>query len=325
MSSHSQVTCWIVSAGVIGMENQCKGLAQALDLQPIIKSIKLRSPWKQLSPFLRKGLRWAFAASSDSLEGPYPDLVICSGRAGGMAALHVQRQAAKQGKRVYTVYIQNPVIDPSRFDVVAVPRHDRLEGDTVITTRGSLHRVTTDLLKKEAASFSKYYESLPKPRLAVVIGGSNSVYQLTPKEMIPMAQMLATLAREKNVGLMVTASRRTGEESLAILKKELAGTPHMIWDGTGPNPYYGMLGLADTILVTMDSVNMVSEACSTGKPVYVLPLAGGSGKFRRFHQALRDDGMTRVFKGKLDHWTYQPLNDVELVANRVREVTGLPF
>ncbi len=323
MSSQNQVTCWIASAGVIGMENQCKGLAEVLDLKPIIKKIVLRSPWRQLAPFLRRGLRWAFAPESDSLKGPYPDIVICSGRAGGMAALHIQREAKKQGKRVYTVYIQNPVIDPSRFDVVAVPRHDRLEGETVITTRGSLHRVTDHLLSQEAKKFEKDFADLPAKKLAVLIGGSNSVYQLTPNEMKPMAHMLAKLAREKNVGLMVTASRRTGAENLNILQEELKGTPHKIWDGTGANPYYAMLGLADTILVTADSVNMASEACSTGKPVYILPLAGGSAKFRRFHQALRDDGMTRPFKGELDHWTYQKLIDVELVANRIREVSGL--
>lgn len=319
MSSKVHNTCWIASAGVIGMENQCKGLAEALDFEPIIKKIVLRPPWKQLAPFLRRGLRFAFATESDSLAQPWPDLVICSGRAGGMAALHVQRMAAKAGKRVYTVYIQNPVISPSRFDVVAVPRHDRLEGDSVITTRGSLHRVTDGLLEKEAVAFRDDFSDLPERRIAVVIGGSNSVYQLTPKEMRPLAKQLAALAKEENIGLMVTASRRTGKENLAILQEELKGTPHKIWDGNGPNPYYGMLGLADTILVTADSVNMVSEACSTGKPVYILPLAGGSGKFRRFHQALRDDGMTRIFKGKLEHWEYQKLNDVELVAMRVRE------
>ena len=37
---------------------------------------------------------------------------------------------------------------------------------------------------------------------------------------------------------------------------------------TATNPYAGLLGWADRLVVTPDSVNMISEACATGKPVY---------------------------------------------------------
>ena len=100
--------------------------------------------------------------------------------------------------------------------------------------------------------------------------------------------------------------------------------PAYIWDGHGANPYYGMLALADAIIVTCDSVNMVSEACTTGKPVYVIDLPGGSDKFRRFHQAMRDDGLTRPFADRLEMWNYPPLNDVELVAERIAEMLAAP-
>jgi mitochondrial fission protein ELM1 len=304
------------------MENQCVGLAERLDVSFHVKRVRLRAPWKWLSPFLRLGLRFAFDSQSDNLVPPWPNLVIASGRAGAMACLYIKREAAKQGKKVFTVHIQNPVIDPSRFDLVAVPRHDGLLGANVITTRGALHRVTKQRLTDEAARFQDSYGALPEPRLAVVIGGRNAVYDLLPQDMERMAAQLAELAHEIGGSLMVTTSRRTGAENLAILQKALQGTSHKIWDGEGDNPYYAMLGLADAIFVTADSVNMTSEACTTGKPVYVLPLSGGSDKFRRFHQALRDDGMTRPFDGKLKRWFYTPLNDVELVAQRVREMMG---
>lgn len=324
MLSKSQVTCWVVTQGVVGMENQCLGLAAALGLDPVVKRVSLRAPWKQLVPFLRCGLRYAFSAKSDPIGEPWPDLIIASGRAGAAACLLARQMSGKGGrKRTFTVHIQNPVIDPSRFDLVALPRHDHVLGDNVITTRGSLHRVTPELLAQEAGRLAPSFAHLPSPRIAVLIGGTNSVYQFTPNEMAPLAAQLANVARQSGGSLMVTPSRRTGEENLAILKEALKDVPHVIWDGTGDNPYYAMLGLADTIMVTADSVNMTSEACSTGKPVYTIPLVGGSEKFRLFHQALRDDGFTRPFTGKLETWTYTPLNDVQLVANRVREMMGL--
>lgn len=304
------------------MENQCLGLAEGLGVTPVIKRIKLRSPWKQLSPFLRHGLGCAFSTEGDPITPPWPDILIATGRASVPASLYARRMSKKDGGAgTFTVQIQNPVIDPSRFDLVVVPRHDTLSGKNVMTTRGSLHRVTPEMLKREAEKFLPQIAQLPSPRIAVLIGGSNAVYSLTPREMKTLAAQLAAIAK-RDGSLMITPSRRTGAENMSILQDALRGTNSYIWDGQGDNPYYGMLGLADAILVTCDSVNMVSEACSTGKPVMVIELPGGSDKFRRFHQAMRDDGMTRPFRGVIEKWNYAPLDDMRLVADRIREMLG---
>ncbi|MDD3287632.1 MAG: mitochondrial fission ELM1 family protein [Alphaproteobacteria bacterium] len=324
MSNKSQVTCWVVTEGKAGMENQCLGLAASLGLQPVVKRIRLRSPWRQLSPFLRLGLRFSFSSKGDPISPPWPDIIIASGRSGATAAMYVRNITMHMGDkaRTFAVQIQNPVVEASHFDLLAVPRHDGLVGSRVITTRGSLHRVTPEMLCSEAEKFAPLFECLHLPRIAVVIGGSNSVYQLTPTEMKPLTEKLKALVKSTGGSLMVTPSRRTGKDNLAVLQEGLKDVPSYIWNMEGENPYYGMLGIADAIVVTGDSVNMVSEACSTGKPVYVVELAGGSEKFRLFHQTLRDDGFTRPFTGALEKWSYQPLNDVQLVANRVREIMG---
>lgn len=298
------------------MENQCLGLAEALNLKPVVKRIKLRSPWRQLTPFLRHGLQWAFSSEGDPIAQPWPDLLIATGRHSIPASLYVRRMTMNSARPTFTVQLQNPVIDTSRFDLVVVPRHDGLSGANVMTTRGALHRVTPAMLKSEAEKFLPQVAHLPSPRIAVLIGGSNSVYQLTPREMKPLVEKLKVLSGS----LMITPSRRTGEENLKILQDGLRDAPAYIWNGQGANPYYGMLGLADAIIVTCDSVNMVSEACTTGKPVYVIDLPGGSDKFRRFHQAMRDDGLARAFDGRLESWSYKPLNDVEMVAKKIREM-----
>ena len=81
------------------------------------------------------------------------------------------------------------------------------------------------------------------------------------------------------------------------MQNRLAGLPASIWDGTGDNPYFAYLALADAVLVTADSVSMISEAAATGKPVHVLDLDGGSAKFSRFHQLMQHAGITRPFAG----------------------------
>jgi mitochondrial fission protein ELM1 len=138
-----------------------------------------------------------------------------------------------------------------------------------------------------------------------------------PGDMRVLARQLKEAAASLGGGLVITPSRRTGDDALGVLREELKGTPHFLWDGRGGNPYFGILGIADFLVVTCDSVNMVSEACATGKPVYVAELPGGSEKFRRFHDALRDDGVTRSFAGQLQLYTYKPMDDMGEAARAV--------
>ena len=99
--------------------------------------------------------------------------------------------------------------------------------------------------------------------------------------------------------------------------------PHVVWDGSGENPYFAFLAFADAIIVTEDSVNMVTEAAGTGKPVYVQSLPGKSRRLLRFHRLMRERGATRPFEGKLEFWTYPPINDTEVVASAIRRALGL--
>lgn len=309
------LTCWVVSDGKPGMENQCLGLAEALGLTPVVKRVSLRAPWRQLSPYFRIGNRFAAGPEGDAIRAPWPDLLIASGRQSIAPSLAARRLSRG---RTFTVQIQDPQIAPRHFDLVVVPRHDKLRGDNVLVTRGSLHRVTKAVLADAAARFAPRLAHLPHPRVAVLIGGSNGVYNLTPTIMGAVAEKLANLTRTHGAGLMVTPSRRTGADNEAILRARLSGLPAEVWDGSGENPYFGYLGLADAVVVTCDSVSMTSEACSTGKPVHVIELDGGSPKFRAFHEGLYKDGITRRFDGTLDPWDHPLLNDTQGVADELR-------
>jgi len=182
---------------------------------------------------------------------------------------------------------------------------------------GSVHRVTPAVLEAARPRFAPLFETLRRPLIGVLIGGSNRVYRLTAQAMARLGEQLAALAAQ-GVGIAVTPSRRTGEAALRALRERLAGVPHYFWDGSGENPYFGLLAHSDALVVTGDSVNMVSEAGSTGKPVHVVELEGGSAKFRRFHDLFRERGITRPFSGAIERWTYPPLDDTARAAEEIR-------
>jgi mitochondrial fission protein ELM1 len=296
------------------MENQCLGLTEALDLKPTVLRIAPRFPWSMLPPQLWVAPLSAPGPQGDRLAPPWPDLLISTGRQTVAPALAIKRL---QKDRIVVVQLQNPTVDPARFDLVITPSHDELSGANVVSTLGALHRVTKDRLRAEAAKFAERYAALPRPLVAVLLGGDNRQFKMTAKSAYRLGSLLAEAAKRQGTGLAITASRRTGEANVERLMRALEGCPVDLWDGNGANPYFGMLGLADCIVVTGDSVNMVSEACATGKPVHVFQLEGGSRKFFRFHAAFAAHGLTRPFEGRLEDWSYTPPDDVANAAAAV--------
>jgi len=306
---------WVLTDGKAGMESQCLGLAEALGVAPAIKRIAPRFPWSLLPPRFWLSPLSAPGPEGDALAPPWPDLLIATGRQTVAPAAAIKRL---RGDRVVAVQIQNPRIDPANFDVVIAPAHDRLAGANVVSTLGALHRVTPERLADAARAVASRYALLPRPLVAVLVGGGNSQFRMTGATADRLAALLARAAREQGVGLAVTPSRRTGAENVARMNEQLAGLPAEIWDGAGGNPYFAMLALADAFVVTGDSVNMVSEACATGKPVHVFQLDGGSAKFDRFHDALAARGITRPFSGAIESWRYAPPDDIARAVAAVR-------
>ncbi len=311
--------CWVLTDGKAGTENQCLGLAEALGTAVSVKRLAPRVPWRW-APASLWTLPWGeiplgLFRGDDALTPPWPRLLIASGRPSVGPALAIRR--ASKGA-TFCVQLQDPRISPHHFDLVAAPRHDHLAGPNVLATRGALHRVTAAKLAQAAAHFGPRYVHLPRPRIAVLIGGTSKHYRLTRPVTERLGQDLRALSSKTGAGLMVTASRRTGSDNEKTLRQALAGAACEFWDGEGENPYLGILALADHIIVSEDSVTMTSEAASTGKPVYTIALEGGAPKFREFHDSLLADGVTRPFTGALDTWSYTPLDDTERVADEVR-------
>jgi mitochondrial fission protein ELM1 len=307
--------CWVLTDGKAGMESQCVGLAEKLDLTPVIKRVSPRFPWSILPPQLWIAPFSALGAAGSVLAPPWPDILIATGRQTVTLALAIKQA----NPSTLTVQIQNPTVDLKRFDIVIAPAHDRLTGDNVVSTAGALHGVTPQKLEDAGIAFTARYAGLKKPIIGVLIGGTNKKYRFTKENAERFASLLKEASQNSGGSLAITPSRRTGEENLQIIESALSDQPTDIWDGSGENPYFGILALADSFVVTGDSVNMVSEAVATGKPVHVFQLSGGSAKFSRFHQDLERQGKTRPFTGQIEHWEYPGADDMTLAAEAVEK------
>ena len=307
---------WVLHDGKAGMASQAVGLAEAAGFPFIEKRLAIRFPWACLPPRLWLLPFNALGNTGTRLAPPWPDLVIACGRNTAMPALAIRRASEM---RTIAAQIQNPGVGCAEFDLLVVPEHDRLDGPQVIVTRGAVHRVTPARLAAERRRFPAL-AAMPRPILSVLIGGTNKAYRLTPQRLSEIVDALAAILRDGGGSVLLTPSRRTAAAELALLRQRLAGFSAAIWDGSGENPYFAYLALADALLVTADSVSMISEAAATGKPVHILALDGGNAKFDRFHAAMRKAGITRPFVGRIESWTYPVPDDTARAGAAVRSL-----
>jgi hypothetical protein len=318
MSALAGQSCWIITDGKAGMDVQCIGIAEALGVRYEMKPVKPVGIYRTLAPYGPVDPKERFGSPDTPFAPPFPTLAIATGRA---SIPYIRALGRRAGHKTYRVVLQDPKTRAGIADLVWVPEHDRRRGPNVMSTLTAPHAFTADKLAALRANLPDWATRLPSPRLTVVLGGKNAVYRFTESDDDRLQAILKSFA-DLGVSFLVTPSRRTHKRLIAAVETATRGSPRIIWDGTGINPYPEMLAAADLLLVTADSVNMTGEACATGRPVHVFEPSGGSAKFRRFHEALRRHGATRAIPGplgRIEPWSYTPLDSAASIAAEISQ------
>ncbi len=305
---------WILSDGKIGDEVQCFGIAEELGLAAERRLIAPRAPWSWMTPYGPVDPREAPGRPGSAIAPPFPDVVLAAGRRTVPYLRGVKRAS---GGRAFTVFVKDPYTGTGTADVIWVPEHDRLRGDNVVVTLTPAHRLRPAVLAAARAEPDPRIACLPGRRVALVLGGKGVNHDFSAGDIAALAAIAADIAGG-GASLMVTPSRRTPPEALAAIRVALAGALRQgrafVWDDTGPNPYAQILAHAAAILVTGDSANMVGEACVTGAPVHVYEPSGGHPKVTRYLDRLTEVGAVRRWSGRLEHWTYAPIDSAPVTA-----------
>jgi len=321
------VRLWALTDGRAGNRAQALGLAEALARRLPAEIAERRialKPWAAAMPprlWHALGARpggWpvsGLAAGAEALAPPWPDLVIGAGRRAAPVAAALRRLYA-----VPAVQLLAPRMALEAFDLVVAPAHDGLGGANLLASTGAIGRLTPERIAAAAEPWRDRLGALPRPRVAVLIGGPSGAARFGRRDARRLSEALAALAPDH--GLMITLSRRS-PAGLGAAIRRATGEGAFLWEGGGEggaaNPYPGILGLADAVLVTADSVNMASEAATSGKPVHVFALTRIAAKLRRFHRQLEAAGAARPFTGRIERWSYPPLAEADRVAGAILE------
>lgn len=313
-SAKSHPRIWTITDTGAGNFRQAEALADAMGGAEDHICLDFPAPWRWLAP---RSIPFALDAlgivAREKLQTPWPDIAIGCGRQAALALRAIKRS---HQSRVFTVQILSPRIASTHFDLVITPQHDRLQAANIIETIGALNAINDTWLKKAREKFSDF-ASLPRPLVAVLIGGPHRNAKLDENSLRMLFERVSKLRARAGGTLLLAASRRTPEAWWPQLRTMAHSLNGQCWlaEHDGENPYPGYLAFADRVIVTADSVNMLSEACALGVPVISYCAYPLKGKLALFDTYLRKQQM-------LADWNeapkqYSPLRETESIAQIV--------
>ncbi len=314
---------WVLKDERPGTASQCMGVANALGLSFEVKHLTHGVLGRLPNALIGASLSGLRQNCRSQFVPPWPDVVISAGRRAGAVARYIKMQS---GGAAFLAQIMHPGSSVAAdFDFIAVPNHDSYDpGDNQFTFTGAPHGITAATIAEAGEQWQETLAALRTPRIGLAVGGATKRRKFTFDMAVQLGQRVGELMISRKASLLMTTSPRTGEAVEGVLEGladqgEEPDFLHRWGDEQAENPYLGILALADILVITGDSVSMCSEACATGKPVYIFAPDGSvSYKHNRLHQELFRLGHARNLDLLDDdeNTAWQPviLNEAERIA-----------
>ncbi len=289
----SEPRIWLLLGPRPGDNNQALALGDALGEPYAVKSLDYN--WlNKLSLWLPPTLAALTPAARAGLTAPWPDMVIAVGRRSIPVARWVR---ARSGGRTKIVRIGHPRGQERLFDLVITTRQYLTpDDDNVVLLPVTMSRFVPPREPRPAEQ--AWIDTLPRPIRLVAIGGPTKYWQLTAEKIV------RALDVDTAGSAVAVISRRTPAELAAQLRGIAAASPRVcLVEGSFPS-FAALLGEADEIFVTGDSVSMISEAIQTGKPVAIIPVERDAKGRRHLAAQPRTSGSSARRRDLRRFWNY---------------------
>jgi uncharacterized protein len=303
-----------LGSGTPGHEINVLGVAEALGAPYEMRRVKPRAPFGWTAPFGPIDPKDRANAPGSILSPPFPDVVIACGRVTVPYIRAIKREA---DARAFAVFLQDPRHARSEMDLIWAPVHDAVRGANVMTTLTSPHPFSPERIQAARGAPDPRLAVLPPPRCGILLGGPSRSQHFTSADLSQLREATRAIVAQ-GFSIMATPSRRTPPALVSAVQEGIGSAQSFVWDAEGDNPYLAILALADALLVTSDSANMVGEATATGAPVHIFDPSGGETEKRAASiDALIAAGAVRRFGGALERFEYAPIDSSGEIAREI--------
>ena len=310
----------ILSDGKIGHKRQSESVAS--NLQKVLKkerdvdsTIEIISPKfknclmaKVLSflsvfwlPYFMRGrlgvLKYFLEKESlDKLLKMCPEYIISCGSS--MASLNYILSKDHLAKSI--AILKPGLLSFDSFDLIALPNHDKpfyVKGDDkrFAITFGAPNLIAKSYLSLKTEELCQIFPQLKikeKLTIGVLIGGEAKDVYLSTKSIGVVIEQLKAIIYKLQANVLVSTSRRTSKEIDKQFQEAFLSSrncPLLVCPNEKDidSALGGIIGLSDLLLVSGDSLSMISESASSGKPTIVFFPDSRQGDRSKHHKFIK--------------------------------------
>jgi len=303
----------LLTEGMHGMISQVEGMAKALNVEYSHKIIRLSFPWKFIPPKLTPISDTILKDKIYLKENDSLDIVISCGRKSVIPSIILK----KRNPKIFNIHIQNPKIGLNNFDAIISPEHDGLKGNNVYNSKGAIHYITESEIDRAKSYLMKNINS--EKVISLILGGPNKYYKFDQDQLLNIFNTIKSNFVSKGYRVVVIPSMRTPKDSIELAIREMGSCGYVV-KSIDKQAYLSAYALANYVIVTCDSTSMISEAATSGKPVFVAHMKPKKNnyRFKKFFKLFKEMGIIRDLGEKVEPWTYNKHNEAERIGNLIR-------
>jgi len=303
----------LLTEGMHGMISQVEGMAKALDVEYSHKIVRLGFPWILIPPKFTPISEIVLKDKSYSIKNENIDLVISCGRKSVIPSILLK----KKNPNLCTIHIQDPKVSFKKFDFIVAPEHDSLNGSNVYNSKGAIHYITESEINNAKGYLKKNINS--EKIVSLILGGPNKYYNFDRDQLLNIFNQIKSIFISKGYKVIVIPSMRTPKKIIELATKEMSQFGHVV-NHVDKQAYLSAYALANYVVVTSDSTSMISEAATSGKPIFIanMKTKKNNYRFKKFFKLFKELGIIRDLGEKVESWTYNKHNEAERIGNLIR-------
>ena len=302
----------LLTEGKHGMISQVEGMAKALKVEYSHKIVRLSFPWNFVPPKFTPISQIILRDKIYLSENVFPNLIISCGRKSVIPSILLK----KKNPKIFTIHIQDPKVNLKNFDIIVAPEHDNLNGVNILNSKGAIHYITGSEINNSKSYLRSKINS--EKIVSLILGGPNKYYNFNRDQLIEIFSKVRTNFINEGFKVIVIPSMRTPKLIIDLAANEFKKDGHVL-SSVDKQAYLSALALATYIVVTSDSTSMISEAATSGKPIFVAHMKAKKNnyRFKKFYKLFKEMGIIRDLGENVENWKYNKLNEAERIAKEI--------